>query len=224
MEISTNIKDRILKIADYKIIRRDAFIESLNQKYSNYRGKSKLSSPSADVFVEISTKYSDINIEWLLTGKGRMLKEEDHDDNEKASINSIIRNRQGIPLIPTDAMAGHGAGSMQIMDYETSYYEVPEFTELRAEFMIRVKGSSMYPKYSSGDLLACKKVSLGTFFQWNKVYVLDTEQGPLVKRVKPSSKEEYITLVSDNPNYDPFDINLEEIHSIACVLGVIRLE
>ena len=40
----------------------------------------------------------------------------------------------------------------------------------------------MQPKYNSGDLVACRVVPLGTFFQWNKVYVLDTEQGALIKR------------------------------------------
>lgn len=161
--------------------------------------------------------YKDINPEWLLTGIGNMSKE------NLISVKSINKQK-GLPLIPIDAMAGFGTGAMQIMDYDTSYYEVPEFTELKAEFMIRVKGASMTPRYHSGDLLACKKISLGTFFQWNKVYVLDTEQGALVKRVKPSDKEGCIKLVSDNLDYDPFDINITDIYAIACVIGVIRLE
>lgn len=76
MKISTNIKERILYIADLKEIRKDDFIESLNQKYSNYRGVSKKSAPSAEVLAEISTKYPDVNITWILTGKGTPLKEE----------------------------------------------------------------------------------------------------------------------------------------------------
>ncbi len=91
----------------------------------------------------------------------------------------------GIPLIPIDAMAGFGTGGVQVMDYDTQKYVVPEFTELNVDFMIRVKGSSMYPKYNSGDLVACKKLVLSDiFFQWNKVYVLDTDQGALIKRIK----------------------------------------
>lgn len=76
MKISTNIKERILYIADLKEIKKDDFIESLNQKYSNYRGISKKSAPSAEVLAEISTKYPDVNITWILTGKGTPLKDE----------------------------------------------------------------------------------------------------------------------------------------------------
>ena len=131
----------------------------------------------------------------------------------------------GIPLIPIDAMAGFGTGAVQVMDYETSLYRIPEFEELKVDFMIRVKGSSMYPKYNSGDIVACKKLFLNNiFFQWNKVYVLDTEQGALIKRIKKGADNEHITLVSDNPSYDPFELHLSKVYAVALVVGVVRLE
>ena len=130
---------------------------------------------------------------------------------------------QGIPLIPLDAIAGFtSGGDTQVMDYECERYAVPDFKG--AEFLIRVKGSSMYPKYASGDVVACKKLSLDTFFQWNKVYVLDTEQGVLIKRVKPGDDNDHILLVSENVNYSPFTLHRSKIFSLAIVIGVIRLE
>ena len=135
------------------------------------------------------------------------------------------KESKSIPLIPIDAMAGFGTGSVQVMHYETSKYIVPEFSELNVDFMIRVKGSSMVPKYNSGDLVACKKLVItDIFFQWNKVYVLDTEQGALIKRVKKGSRDNYILLISDNKNYDPFELHLSKIFAVALVVGVIRLE
>lgn len=128
-------------------------------------------------------------------------------------------------MIPIEAMAGFGTGAVQVMDYDTEKYVVPEFTELNVDFMIRVKGSSMYPKYNSGDLVACKKLFLNdVFFQWNKVYVLDTEQGALIKRLKKGSDKEHLLIVSDNPSYEPFELHLSKVNAIAIVLGVIRLE
>lgn len=139
--------------------------------------------------------------------------------------NGVFFGNAGIPLIPIDAMAGFGTGAVQVMHYETSKYIVPEFSELNVDFMIRVKGSSMYPKYNSGDLVACKKLALSDiFFQWNKVYILDTEQGALIKRVKKAQKDQYIQLFSDNPSYDPFDLHISKIYAVALVVGVIRLE
>lgn len=122
-------------------------------------------------------------------------------------------------------MAGFGTGSIQVMAYETGNYVIPEFSELNVDFMIRVKGSSMVPKYNSGDLVACKKLFINDiFFQWNKVYVLDTEQGALIKRVKKGLEKDYIQLISDNASYDPFELHLSKIYAVALVVGVIRLE
>ena len=120
-------------------------------------------------------------------------------------------------------MAGFGTGEMQILEYECERYIIPMFHE--AEFLIQVKGSSMIPKYNSGDLVACKKLLLNDcFFQWHKVYVLSTDQGALIKRIEPADEDDYITLVSDNEKYKPFKLHKSKIYSIAIVIGVIRLE
>ena len=62
------------------------------------------------------------------------------------------------------------------------------------------------------------------FFQWNKVYVLDTVQGALIKRVKAGHDKEHILIVSDNDRYEPFELHMSQIRSVALVIGVIRLE
>ncbi|MDR2287097.1 MAG: peptidase S24, partial [Prevotellaceae bacterium] len=132
-------------------------------------------------------------------------------------------DKDGIPLIPINAMAGFLTGEVQILEYECERYIVPLFRE--AEFLIQVKGSSMMPKYNSGDLVACKKLSLNDlFFQWNKVYVIDTDQGALVKRVKKGADDDHILVVSDNKQYDTFPLHREKIYAVALVVGVIRLE
>lgn len=113
---------------------------------------------------------------------------------------------------------------MSVLEYECDRYVVPLFKE--AEFLITVKGSSMIPKYNSGDIVACKKLALDDlFFQWNKVYVLDTAQGALIKRVQEDKDHEgSVLIVSDNPAYPPFSLCANQIHSIAIVVGVIRQE
>lgn len=208
-----------------------------------------------DKLENILIAFPELNPEWLLTGNGEMIKTKSKENvpinlgdkigdklgdkpnvkkryaielAEKPTNTGIEANNldnAGIPLIPIDAMAGFGTGAVQVMHYDTSKYVVPEFAELNVDFMIRVKGSSMVPKYNSGDLVACKKLVItDIFFQWNKVYVLDTEQGALIKRVKKGSRDNYILLISDNKNYDPFELHLSKIFAVALVVGVIRLE
>ena len=132
----------------------------------------------------------------------------------------------GVPLIPIDAIAGIPAGeSIAVRFIDCAKYTIPEFANLNVEYMIRVSGSSMYPKYSNGDVLACRRVHDILFFQWGKIYVIDSSQGPLVKRVFQDEDPDRILLVSDNKeHYPPFSIPKSDIRSLSIVLGVIRLE
>lgn len=234
------IQERILKYLDYKGITPYRFCKDLGISMGYLDKKGAI---GTDKYLKIIEYYTDLNANWLLTGNGEMIKrnvnempyiesmaksmafseETKNKENAILSVNEPIEH-YGIPLIPIEAMAGFGNGGVQVMDYDTKKYIVPEFTELNVDFMIRVKGSSMYPKYNSGDLVACKKLVLSDiFFQWNKVYVLDTDQGALIKRIKKGS-EDNLLIVSDNPAYEPYELHLSKIHAIAIVLGVIRLE
>lgn len=234
------IKQNIIKYLDYKGVSKYEFYQKTGVSNGVLSQKSGLSEENTLRFLSY---YTNVSPEWLLSGKGNMEKpkikdtlpiekvretvrfsEETKNIQNLTVLNEPTSQYEGIPLIPIDAMAGFGSGGVQVMDYDTQRYVVPEFTELNVDFMLRVKGSSMYPKYNSGDLVACKKLSLNDiFFQWNKVYVLDTDQGALIKRIKKGS-DDHIQIVSDNPSYDPYELHLSKIHAIAIVLGVIRLE
>lgn len=163
----------------------------------------------------ILNSFPEISLDWLVTGRGEMLRNE-------LPVAHPAAVGEGIPLIPINAMAGAFSGEQRVLELECDRYVVPAFKE--AEFLITVKGSSMIPKYNSGDIVACKRLPIDTFFQWNKVYVLDTEQGPLIKRVKQGTSPDTLTIHSDNPNYEPFELPRTCIYHIALVVGVIRLE
>ena len=168
----------------------------------------------------IFSKCEGLSANWLLTGKGSMIK-----GNDAALPKAIhtTNSTDGIPLIPFSAMAGALSDERTVLEYECERYVVPAFKG--ADFLMPIKGTSMQPTYNSGDIVACQRVPMNSiFFQWNKPYVLDTTQGPLVKRVKPGSDKNHISLVSDNPDYDPFQLPLEQIHAVALVIGLIRLE
>lgn len=189
---------------------------------------------------KILLNYSDLSPEWLLTGRGEMLKvnctpksqtthikdtEKSPNDQEKDKPIAHPTNnpKEGIPLIPIEAMAGALTSEQTVLEYECERYVVPAFKG--ADFLIPVKGSSMYPKYSSGDIVACQRISMNDlFFQWNKVYVIDTNQGPLIKRIKPGSDKNHVLIVSDNEKYEPFELPYSAIYAVGLVIGVIRLE
>ena len=141
---------------------------------------------SEDNIMRFLSYYDDINTDWLFYGKGEMIKTKSKENvpinlgdkigdklGDKPNVKKMYAiespemptntgieannlGNAGIPLIPIDAMAGFGTGAVQVMHYDTSKYIVPEFAELNVDFMIRVKGSSMVPKYNSGDLVAVR--------------------------------------------------------------------
>lgn len=175
------------------------------------------------VLLKILDYCLDLNPIWVLTGKGNMLNTSAQQIIAHEEIPIAYKSKEGIPLIPIDAMAGAlTENSQAVMEYECEHYVIPMFKG--AEFLIPVKGDSMQPKYYSGDIVACKRLPLNTFFQWNRTYVIDSEQGVLIKRVKQGVDENHIILVSDNPEYDPFPLEKAKIYSLSLVIGVVRAE
>jgi repressor LexA len=188
-----------------------------NVTISNWRARDTI---NLKLIIE-KVKGADLN--WLLSNAEYSQNENILNEVNETPANYLV-NKQGIPMIPYEAVAGVGSGEFTIQESEVeSRYFVPEFS--RADYLIRVKGSSMYPKYSSGDVLACKKMDKSKFIQWNKTYVLDTSQGILIKRIiKGASSHQWI-LRSDNKDYQDIEVNPnDDVNHISLVMGVIRLE
>src|SRR5690606_15988025 len=69
---------------------------------------------------------------------------------------SLERFGDKIPLVKTTAIGGFGNSNFAIDDRDVKdYYVIPKFQHKKVDFMIEVEGSSMYPKYNSGDVVAC---------------------------------------------------------------------
>lgn len=207
------IKERVLQYIDYKEVSKYKFYKEIGVANGFLDKPGAIGSDKCEI---ISSHYSDVNLTWLITGKGEMI------NSNKDTI--AVRSNKGIPLIPTEAVAGLSAGDVSIKDADIQEnYHIPDFVGV--DFMIPVKGSSMYPKYNSGDVVACRMISESAFIQWNKVHIIATkEQGVLIKRLKKSENDNCLIAISDNPNYDPFEIPKDQILNLALVIGVIRLE
>ena len=228
----TNVVDRLKQFLDYSKITAQRFELAMGMSNGSFAKCVQCGSIKSERLEKVLNTYPDLSPSWLLTGHGRMLLS-DYEDKKREPVDPAadptpVGHRasspdQGIPLIPVEAMAGALTSEQSILEYDCERYVVPVFKD--ADFLIQVKGSSMYPNYASGDIVACRRVALSDlFFQWGKVYVLDTNQGALIKRIKPGSKAGHILIVSDNPDYDPFELRTDTIHGIALVIGMIRLE
>lgn len=219
----SSIKERVVYLIENKGLNKEDFFRKINMTSANFRGNAQKTPLNSTAIENIFRVIPEINLQWLLTGSGEPLVQH--------SIVQEPRSEYGksehvalIPLLPVEAIAGFGSGNWAITESDIQdKYLVPDFNKI--DFMIRVKGSSMYPKYSSGDIVACKKLQQESFIQWNKTHVISTkEQGIMVKRIRKSDSDDCYLLVSDNKDYPPFDVPKNEITGIAIVIGTIRLE
>lgn len=172
----------------------------------------KGSAPGYELIYDILSSDLGISPSWLLLGNGPMLSVQKDEDPPQT---------HHLPLISLETVT---VSDQPFCDFEKieDYYTVTEFND--SDFLLRIKGDSMAPKYNGGDLLACKKVS-EAYFQWGRVYVICTKnQGIMVKRVHPSESESHIKCVSDNPKYPPFVLPKEDLVAVALVNGAITLD
>lgn len=143
-----------------------------------------------------------------------------------SNINNLqsVLVKSGIPLVKAETVGSFGNESFIIEKQDIlGHYIIPDFTD--ASFMIQVRGESMLPRYNSGDLIACRVLKNSQFIQWNEIHVITTmEQGVLIKRLRKGSSEKALLAVSDNPEYQPFEIPTSAIISLALVLGGIRFK
>lgn len=224
------ILDRIKSYIDYKGITVAAFERSVGMSNASF-GKSLRNKGAigTDKLENILSVYDDLSPEWLLTGKGNMLQSATNVSISAhktfAGPSKSSNKQKGIPLIPIEAVAGFPAtDSDGVYMEDCEYYSIPEFEAKGAKFLIRVSGDSMIPLYNNGDIIACRKITDILFIQWGGIYVLDTSQGALVKRVEAAEDDkETILCISENPRFKPFHLPKSDIRSLSTIIGLVRL-
>lgn len=224
-----DIQDRIKQIIDERFNSNvSAFCRftGIKQPTMNTIIGERRSKPSYDVLLSIvDAKALNINSRWLLTGDGNMF------ENEKTSSDAPKEPKETLPLqgdddtyiynVPLLPMLSQGgvlnefAGSASLHDCETVVSPIKG-----ADFAIQVAGDSMYPEYPSGSRVLIKKVNEEVFLEWGKAYVLDTQNGVIIKIVVPSEREDCLRCISINkdPIYAPFDVPKSSIYGIYRVL------
>ena len=173
----------------------------------------KVKGPSVDVLTKISNAFPDLDMNWLVSGKGDMLH------NERKSWKQI-------PLLPFSAVAGYMSDNNGLDAFRGDSVMFKDFSDRGADCVIRIDGDSMMPRYRSGDVLAIRILKDPSFFQWGRVYVLSTTQGCVVKKLFPDPEdEEKIICHSENSdNYPDYKIMKQEIMGVAIVVGHAGVE
>lgn len=92
------------------------------------------------------------------------------------------------------------------------------------DYAMTVSGDSMSPEYPSGCQILIKKINERAFIDWGKVFVLDTVNGTIIKKLMPTSDPDKVLCVSINPNYPSFEVCLEHVTGVYRVLMCMSLK
>lgn len=70
------IKERVIQLLENKGIAKEKFYKKIGVTSANFRGNAKNTPLNSTAIENILSEIPDLNVEWLLTGKGSMLKED----------------------------------------------------------------------------------------------------------------------------------------------------
>lgn len=94
------IKERIIEVLDFKGFPKEKFYAKIGMTSANFRGKAKLTPINSNAIENILSEIPEINLNWLITGEGKMLTENnqsvtnngDGNSNIGSNINGITGN------------------------------------------------------------------------------------------------------------------------------------
>ncbi|WP_315547276.1 S24 family peptidase [Prevotella koreensis] len=208
------VKDRIKAYCKEQKTTVSAFEESIGVSNGYVNSISK--SIGIDKIVTIIEKYSNMNIEWLLTGKGNMLKGKKPGD----AVSPIVSYdpKMGQPYYDVDFLGGFSEVYNSQVSLPAHNIIVPSFD--RANLWCNVTGHSMEPRISHGDIIALRPCTIDDI-QYGEMYAVILDTIRTIKILRKGSSNGFLRYVPINPNFDEQEFEISRIINIFEVIGSI---
>jgi len=228
-----NAKERLQIFAKYKNISRNRF-EELVGISSGYLS-TKSPSVGSEIIEQITSVYPDLNIEWVVTGAGKMIKSpyrQEINGIEEFSYMKLVH----VPLVSQYAQAEY-LNRLDNKSYIDTLPTLPIIAEHEGKgsyICFEVRGDSMNDgsdnSFISGDILICREIDSAFYhnrlvFNKGKSFVIIHEtEGIIVKQIMAHNMENgYITVHSLNPLYEDKRIDLPKVKKLFNVLKLQRI-
>ncbi|MDY3520688.1 peptidase S24 [Riemerella anatipestifer] len=215
--------ERVVQFIEYKGISKYKFCKDLG--FSN-KFLDNSSNMGTDKACKILHYFPEINPEWLLTGKGEMIKSKQGGEVEKSK--NLIPFYDDVATIGgTDLVAD----TYNVVSVATDYIDAGDWFP-SATAAIRHYGTSMV-EYPNGCILALKRIYDTNSIVWGRNYVIETDEIRVTKRMQTcKTDDECIVAYSTNTEtypdgqlvHEPFKIRKENIRRIFLVLGRVVKE
>lgn len=196
------IKQRLLEFIKYLNISQGRFEKQvgLSNGYINNLSKDI----GSEKLQRILGTYPELNLDWLLTGEGEMLKASSGTPDEASP------GRKGIPFY-VDLPVSAGRLDTIIQDAEPSgWLDIPG---VRALALFPVVGCSMKPEINPGDVIGVTPLDTWEHIDPDKAYLIITHDDRMIKHLAPDDSDAD-SLWCISPNYPKFKIQKSDIHYI----------
>ena len=218
------IVDRIKLFREYLGIGQTAFEVNIGVARGYFSNVKTLGS---DRILRIHTKYPELNIEWLVTGNGEMIKNAGREQKTIEISESAISEtkRKGALIYDIDATCGLSGRDIEFTDEKViGSIDAPEINS--DSKIIFATGDSMLPLIASGDRVVIRKIESWDYFNYGQVYLIITNEYRLIKRVRrhPKDADNLILLRSENPDYDDIDLPKREIIHLFIVENILSIK
>lgn len=184
----------------------------------------RLSKSSFESISKLVSSDETIDARWILTGEGDMNRKVDILKIHTPPYLEHINEHEIVPLYDIEAAANLKMTMYKDKENVIGYLSIPDMPTV--DGAVAVRGDSMYPIIKSGDIVVYKWISSPEYITYGEMYLVNYLWGDdrhvVVKYVKRSQKEGYVTLISYNSHHEPIDIPISCIQSIALVKVSIR--
>lgn len=162
---------------------------------------------------KISIRFPDLNITWLKTGEGSMIK-----TAPLIALNNAIEDHI-IKYYDVEATAGN----VEVFDDAKATYKnivIPGFDD--CDFALNVLGDSMYPELKSGQIAILKEWK-EPYIEFGHTYMVVTKTGHrMIKRLRSSKQKDEVICESANEIYDSFELKKDDINKLFLVKGHVE--
>lgn len=238
------LQERFRFLQEAKGVRSIRALEIICGLPNGYIGKAK--QITEERAQQIQKAYPDLNMGWLLTGEGTMLKGQQPQQYNSphatmvngnnnvvqshntydGNIPNIVTDKKTAPLVPIALAKRENVDLYKVMREPNLQAEhitrVNTFDEI--DFYYNVCDDAMMPTFVRGDILALRHLEQDMYIVNGNPYILDTKSRGLILRVLKEREDKYeCSALGDKERYETFNVPKDDVFRVYRIKGLLRI-